>query len=164
MKTYWGMEVYFPSFFDLGTRWKWVVSFTPQPLYPQGKSPLYPLDRRLSGPQSRSGHVVITTMIWVFSDKISVFVICTVNTVLEGCSLCVLSPLTYSINRFPQYMASLDNKSSHLLCIVFTISDSFCCHIDTIWRLCVQKYCNIIHVYANRIHKQRLAYFVHGIV
>jgi hypothetical protein len=32
-----------------------VVSFTPQPLYPQGKSPWYPLDRRLGGPQSRSG-------------------------------------------------------------------------------------------------------------
>jgi hypothetical protein len=31
-----------------------VVSFTPHPLYPQGKSPLYPLDRRLGGPQSRS--------------------------------------------------------------------------------------------------------------
>jgi hypothetical protein len=32
-----------------------VVSFTPLPLYPQGKSPWYPLDRRLGGPQSRSG-------------------------------------------------------------------------------------------------------------
>jgi hypothetical protein len=32
-----------------------VVSFTPRPLYPQGKSPWYPLDRRLGGPQSRSG-------------------------------------------------------------------------------------------------------------
>jgi len=30
-----------------------VVSFTPLPLYSQGKSPWYPLDRRLSGPQSR---------------------------------------------------------------------------------------------------------------
>jgi hypothetical protein len=28
-----------------------VVSFTPRPLYPQGKSPWYPLDRRLGGPQ-----------------------------------------------------------------------------------------------------------------
>jgi hypothetical protein len=33
-----------------------VVSFTPQLLYRQGKSPWYPLDRRLGGPQSRSGH------------------------------------------------------------------------------------------------------------
>jgi hypothetical protein len=26
------------------------------PLYAQGKRPLYPLDRRLGGPQSQSGH------------------------------------------------------------------------------------------------------------
>jgi hypothetical protein len=42
--------------FNLATRWMWVVSFTPRPLYPQGKSPWYPLDRRLGGSQSRSGH------------------------------------------------------------------------------------------------------------
>jgi hypothetical protein len=28
----------------------------PWPLYPQGKSPRYTLDRRLGGPQSQSGH------------------------------------------------------------------------------------------------------------
>jgi hypothetical protein len=33
-----------------------VVSFTPRPLYPQGKRPWYPLDRRLCGPQHRSEH------------------------------------------------------------------------------------------------------------
>jgi hypothetical protein len=32
-----------------------VVSFTPRPLYPQGKSHLYSFERRLGGPQSRSG-------------------------------------------------------------------------------------------------------------
>jgi hypothetical protein len=31
-----------------------VISFTLRPLYHQGKSPWYPLDRRLGGPQSRS--------------------------------------------------------------------------------------------------------------
>jgi hypothetical protein len=56
MKTYWGVEVYLHAFFDLGTRWRWVVSFTSRPHYPQGKSPRYPLDRRLGGAQSRSGH------------------------------------------------------------------------------------------------------------
>jgi hypothetical protein len=50
-----GVELYLHSFFDLGTRWRWVVSFTPRPLYTKGKSPLYPLDRRLCGPQRRSG-------------------------------------------------------------------------------------------------------------
>jgi hypothetical protein len=43
------------SSFDLGTRWRRVVSFTPRPPYPQGNSPRYPLDRRLGGPQIRSG-------------------------------------------------------------------------------------------------------------
>jgi hypothetical protein len=33
-----------------------VVSFTPRPLYPQGKSLRYPLDRKLGGLQSQSGH------------------------------------------------------------------------------------------------------------
>jgi len=32
-----------------------VVSCTPRPLYPQEKSPRYPLDRKLGGLQSRSG-------------------------------------------------------------------------------------------------------------
>jgi hypothetical protein len=29
---------------------------TPATLYPPGKDPQYPMDRRLGGPQSRSGH------------------------------------------------------------------------------------------------------------
>jgi hypothetical protein len=33
-----------------------VVNFTLRPLYPQGKNPWYPLNRRLGGTQSRSGH------------------------------------------------------------------------------------------------------------
>jgi hypothetical protein len=33
----------------------WVVNITPRPLYPRGKSPRYPFDRRLGGPQNRSG-------------------------------------------------------------------------------------------------------------
>jgi hypothetical protein len=32
-----------------------VVSLMPRPLYPRGKSPRYPLNRWLGGPQSRSG-------------------------------------------------------------------------------------------------------------
>jgi hypothetical protein len=49
MKAYWGS-----GDIDLGTRWRGVVRFTPRPLYLQEKSPWYPLDRRLGGPQSRS--------------------------------------------------------------------------------------------------------------
>jgi hypothetical protein len=37
-------------FLDLGTSWKWVVSFTPLPLYPRGKSPRYQFYTRLGRP------------------------------------------------------------------------------------------------------------------
>jgi hypothetical protein len=37
MKTYVGVEVS-STVLDVGTKWKWVVSFTPLPLYTRGKS------------------------------------------------------------------------------------------------------------------------------
>jgi hypothetical protein len=49
MKTYWKSGSKAPRILELDTRWSWVVSFTPQPLYPQRKSPSYPFDRRLVG-------------------------------------------------------------------------------------------------------------------
>jgi hypothetical protein len=55
MKAHWGSRGITLRILDLGTRWRWVVSFTPRSLYPQGKSLWYPLDRSLGGPQSRSG-------------------------------------------------------------------------------------------------------------
>jgi hypothetical protein len=56
MKAYWESGGIAPRIFDLCTRWRWEVSFTSVPLYPQGKSPWYPSDRRLGGLQNRSGH------------------------------------------------------------------------------------------------------------
>jgi hypothetical protein len=55
MKAYWGSGGIAPRILNLGTRWRWVVSFTPRPLYPQGKNASYSSDGRLDGPQSRSG-------------------------------------------------------------------------------------------------------------
>jgi hypothetical protein len=54
MKAYWGSRCIAPRILDLGTRWRWVASFMPRPLYPQGMSPWYPLDRRVGRPQSQS--------------------------------------------------------------------------------------------------------------
>jgi hypothetical protein len=55
MKTYWGSGWIAPRILYHGTRWRWVVSLPCLQLSPQGKSPWYLLDRRLGGPQSRSG-------------------------------------------------------------------------------------------------------------
>jgi hypothetical protein len=51
MKTYWRSRSITPHILDLDTRWKWLVSFTPQSLYPQVKSRWYTSDRKLCGPQ-----------------------------------------------------------------------------------------------------------------
>jgi hypothetical protein len=48
----WGSRGTVPYILNFGPRWEWVVRFTFRPLYPQEKSPLYPLDRRLGGPQN----------------------------------------------------------------------------------------------------------------
>jgi hypothetical protein len=45
-----GEKRYSATFLDLGTRWRWVVSFTPLPLYHLGKRPW-----KLGEPQSRGG-------------------------------------------------------------------------------------------------------------
>jgi hypothetical protein len=41
---------------NFGTRWRWVVSFTPLLLYLQGNGHLFPLYRRLGGPQSQESN------------------------------------------------------------------------------------------------------------
>jgi hypothetical protein len=50
-----GSGCMYPRFLDLGTSWRCVVSFTPRPFLTTGNSPWYPLDKRLIGPQGRSG-------------------------------------------------------------------------------------------------------------
>jgi hypothetical protein len=55
MKMYlasWGIT---PHILNLGTRWKWMVSFTPRPSYPRRWISWYPVDRRLGATQSRPG-------------------------------------------------------------------------------------------------------------
>jgi len=40
---------------NIGLSWVWLVSFMHQPLYPQGKDCVYPLNRRFDGPQGCFG-------------------------------------------------------------------------------------------------------------
>jgi hypothetical protein len=43
MEAYWGSGGIAPRILGLGTRWRWVVSLTPRPLYPPGKEHLLPV-------------------------------------------------------------------------------------------------------------------------
>lgn len=44
-----------PFILNFGVRMRWMVSLTPWPPCPLGKSPRYPLNRKLGGPENRSG-------------------------------------------------------------------------------------------------------------
>jgi hypothetical protein len=39
LKGVWGSGCIYPHFLHLGTSWRWVVSFTPRPLYPRERAP-----------------------------------------------------------------------------------------------------------------------------
>jgi hypothetical protein len=54
IKAYWGSGSIASSILDLGTRWRWVVSFTLRPLYLQGKSRDTHLLGRWVGPRAGS--------------------------------------------------------------------------------------------------------------
>jgi hypothetical protein len=54
-KGLWGNGCIDPRFLDLGTSRSWVVSLMPCPFTPEEITPRYPLNRKLGGPQSRSG-------------------------------------------------------------------------------------------------------------
>jgi hypothetical protein len=65
-----GKWMYRATFFlNLGTSWKWVVSFTPRPLYLSGKSFRYPLDRRLGGRQESAWTTWGRENPWLYRDS-----------------------------------------------------------------------------------------------
>jgi hypothetical protein len=52
----WGSGCKDPHFLHLGTCWRWVVNFTPQPLYPGERAPaIHWIGGWLGRPQNRSG-------------------------------------------------------------------------------------------------------------
>jgi hypothetical protein len=68
MNTYWGVEVYLRAFLTSaldGGEWS---ASRPGRFTPQGKSPRYPLDRRLGGPQILS--VLINELPWGLASKL----------------------------------------------------------------------------------------------
>jgi hypothetical protein len=75
---------------DLSTRRRWVVSFTPHPLYPLRSNPQYSLDRKLDQFQFRSGRCGVKS--WSYP--------------LTGRG----GPYGYETSRLPYF---LDNRLTH---------------------------------------------------
>jgi hypothetical protein len=95
--------IYSSTIFDLGIIWRWVVSFTPLPLYrppSQGKSPEYPLDRGLGKYKGWSEAVVKRKMscpcscrelnprLLAITTEISRFILSRVGYVTRQTTLC----------------------------------------------------------------------------
>jgi hypothetical protein len=94
----WGSGCIAPHFLDLGTSWRWMVSFTSHPLYPWGKSFQYPLDRRLGGPRE---------LVWTTSRRENSWPYCDLN-----------SNLPFSINGMG-HTCPMSWPPCDLLCILF---------------------------------------------
>ena len=79
-----------PRILNLGTRWRWVVSFMPRPLYPWRKSLHFSLNRRFSEFQSRLG----------FTEKKNIFLLPRIKPRFFG-----LPTLVQSLHwlRYPVY-------------------------------------------------------------
>jgi hypothetical protein len=54
-KVYWENGSTTPCILDLDTKWRWVLSFTPRPLYPQGKNALYSFNKESGWAPEPSG-------------------------------------------------------------------------------------------------------------
>jgi hypothetical protein len=64
MKAYEGSEYIDPHFIEVGTSWRWVMSFTPLPLYPR-----FPLDRGgWVGPRADLGYLERDNY-WLYRDS-----------------------------------------------------------------------------------------------
>jgi len=100
MKAYWGSGGTAPIIIDLGTRWRWVVSSTPRLLYPQGKSPLCPLVRRLAGP--RAG--------WDAVMKRKIPRPCRFSNPRSSSPQSSTVPLSYPVSLYSTYSLSLFKK------------------------------------------------------
>jgi hypothetical protein len=89
------VEVYIHSFFNLGTRWRWVVSFTPRPLYPQRVK----LWTRFTWLRLGSSGGLLWTRQWMFGfeRRARYFLINWGNIRLSGRTL--LRRVGYSMNR-----------------------------------------------------------------
>jgi hypothetical protein len=146
MKVYWGVEVYLHAFFDLGTGWRWVVSFTPRPFYPQGKSPWYPLDRRLGGPQSRFGRGVhkqewkgCFTSVYVLSKSVLVYHISIdvplFQILISGCKFNYTTYTLHDVRNCPRISLILtisENIWSNEICTLVVYDEPF---LKNLWYL-----------------------------
>jgi hypothetical protein len=78
-----------PLILNLGTRYRWAVSFIPRPLYLKGNIPWYPVFRRLVGPRTGLGILEKRMNPWPIQESNHHYPTCSLVTILtELLQLC----------------------------------------------------------------------------
>jgi hypothetical protein len=95
MKAYWGSGGHH-AFTDLGTRWRWVISFTPRPFYPEERLPGTHWIGGWVGPSVKKKH----------RDNFTLYLYLTINEVLLE-NLLVLLRQSRNSRPFMELVASL---------------------------------------------------------
>jgi hypothetical protein len=141
---------YSSTILDLCTRWRWVISFTPLPLYREGKSPRYPLDRRLGGPQSQygcwksnPGHPACSQSLYWLSCPDSLCSGYPENVPKHWC----VSTKLYGITSQKTVILKI-SVSAHRPCICFAACNKHQCLALSYWMLyhCCHNICSFLKV------------------
>jgi hypothetical protein len=88
----------------LGTGFRRVVSVTPLSFYPRGKSPWYPLDRRLGGPQSWTGHCWVKKKTYLSPESNPGRSTMTTEPCSSQCTLFWVLSIFFSLALQPQFV------------------------------------------------------------
>jgi hypothetical protein len=113
-----------PRILDLGSGWRWVVSFTPQQLCSQGMSPRHPLDR-LVGTESRSGRG---------GEEINFQPLPVPNILSSGWYLYFTTTLLFA-DRFIKYISEIVSASIFTIAVVTmcrSLQDTIYHDLDTV--------------------------------
>jgi hypothetical protein len=137
-----GKWSYNSTILDLGTRWRWVVSFMPQ-----GNTPQYSFNRRLDGPQSQSGPFGVKKNLFPCQESSSSQPAYRLSLHRLSCSCaCTLSVPVYSVVRV--FLCAY--VTMHVFVFLCTLTASF---FMCIW-ICVHRalyMCSCVCVYASPV-------------
>jgi hypothetical protein len=92
-----------------------ILSFTPQPLYPRGKSPRYPFDWRLSRSQNRSGRYGEEKICWDSNSDPSI--VQPIANRYTDCTISCQILTLLQLNCWPHWSVALIRKSVNFIVI-----------------------------------------------
>jgi hypothetical protein len=149
---------------NFDTRWRWIVSLRPQPLYPGRKRAQYPLNRRLGGPQSRPWHFDLDYTDYDGSNTKNYRMLSThIACALKSCSLKIITTTTWTFYMVLKFYHSLlvwhifaiPITELHMICYLQNMK--FCHFFSTSFMQVINSYKEILH---KQIHYTLISHII----